>query len=175
MSLTWFAVVAGLAFVFFIAANVSTGEKKIERKIEWLYSVADPGFQRSMGTLLGPQITAGNLARELVNGDQIFAAMLEAIRSARKSITFETYIYWSGKIGQEFADALSDRARAGVRVHLLLDWVGTSKMKHEELDAMTEAGVQIQKYHPIRIYNLGRLNNRTHRKLLVVDGCIGFT
>jgi cardiolipin synthase len=128
-----------------------------------------------MGTLLGPSLIAGNAVRGLLNGDEIFPAMLDAIRSARSTITFETYIYWSGKIGRDFADALSQRARAGVKVHVLLDWVGSGKMDPELLEEMERSGVQIRKYHPLRWYHLSRMNNRTHRKLLVVDGSVGFT
>src|SRR5205823_2495359 len=80
-----------------------------------------------------------------------------------------------GRIGKEFADALADRARSGVRVHLLVDWVGSNRMDPRYLDAMREAGVEIEKYHPPRWYTLHKLNNRTHRKLLVVDGRVGFT
>lgn len=175
MTLSHILVGLAVALVVFFIANVSTGEKKVDRKIAALYSVEDGAFVRSMGNLLGPQLTEGNRTQELLNGDAIFPAMLEAIRGAQKSITFETYIYWSGEIGKEFSQALSDRARAGVRVHVLLDWVGTNKMDDSELDEMREAGVRVEKYHPIRFYNLGRLNNRTHRKLLVIDGSIGFT
>jgi cardiolipin synthase len=128
-----------------------------------------------MGALLGPQLVGGNRVDTLINGDQIFPAMLEAIRSARKTITFETYIYWSGDVGKAFADALAERAKAGVRVHILLDWVGSQKMKAEYLQQMEDAGVEIRKYHPPRWYNINKLNNRTHRKLLVVDGRVGFT
>jgi cardiolipin synthase len=128
-----------------------------------------------MGVLLGPVILPGNRLEVYVNGDEIFPPMLAAIRSARRTISFETYIYWSGKIGQEFADALSERARAGVKVHVLLDWVGSSKMDRKLLEAMEQAGVEIRRYHEPRWYNLNRLNNRTHRKILVVDGITGFT
>ena len=69
----------------------------------------------------------GNRFQELRNGDEIFPSMLAAIRGARKSITFETYIYWSGDIGKNFADALSERARAGVKVHVLIDWLGSRR------------------------------------------------
>src|SRR6266446_553076 len=85
-------------------------------------------------------------------------AVLAAIRGARKTITFETYIYWSGRIGKEFADALADRARSGVRVHLLVDWVGSNRMDPRYLDTMREAGVEIEKYHPPRWYTLHKLN-----------------
>jgi cardiolipin synthase len=101
--------------------------------------------------------------------------MLAAIRDARRTITFETYIYWSGEIGKSFAEALSERARAGVRVHVLLDWVGAGKIDDATIEAMEAAGVEVKKYRPLHWYNLGRMNNRTHRKLLVVDGKTGFT
>ncbi len=173
--MTYLAIVLGTLFVTLLIQNLITGEKKIDRRIEHLYGVADPQFIRSMGTLLGPPLVSGNKVTELVNGNQIFPAMLEAIRSARRSITFETFIYWTGEIGREFAEALAERAAAGVKVHVLLDWVGTSKLDDEALELMKSSGVQIEKYHPLRWYNLGRVNNRTHRKLLVIDGKIGFT
>lgn len=95
--------------------------------------------------------------------------------AARVSITFETYIYWSGDIGQAFADALAERARQGVKVHVLLDWVGSAKMDDSLLAVLTRAGVQVRRFHPPHWSHLGRLNNRTHRKLLVVDGLVGYT
>ena len=168
------AVVA-TAVVTVLLLNFSTGEKKIEKRISSLYAAADPQFARAMGNLLGPAILDGNRITGLQNGDEIFPAMLSAIRSAEKTITFETYIYWSGRIGKAFAEALSERARAGVKVHVLLDWVGSGKMEDALLEEMKSAGIEVEKYHPLRWYNLSRLNNRTHRKLLVVDGVVGFT
>ena len=168
------SIVATLIVVL-LFANFSAGEKQITQEIPRLYSVGDPQFQRSMGIMLGPQIVEGNKVEALLNGDQIFPSMLKAIRGAKETINFETYIYWSGDIGREFAEALSERARAGVKVHLLIDWVGSAKMEEEDLDKMRQSGVEVRKYHPLRWYNLGRINNRTHRKLLVVDGKVGFT
>jgi len=168
-------VLAAVVAVVLLVVNISSGEKKITERIVHEYGVADPQFQRSMSVLLGPPLLDGNRVDTLINGKQIFPAMLAAIRAAKKSITFETYIYWSGKVGQEFAAALADRARNGVHVHLLIDWVGSSKMDPILLDAMRAAGVEIQKYHPLKWYSLSKLNNRTHRKLLVVDGRVGFT
>jgi cardiolipin synthase len=158
-----------------IALNFTTGEKAIERKLPRLYQTDDPQFRRAMGSLLGPGIVGGNRARELLNGDQIFPAMLAAIRAAERSITFETYIYWSGDIGREFADALAERSRAGVKVHVLLDWVGSAKIDESFLKEMQATGVEVRKFHKPAWYNLARLNNRTHRKLLVIDGKTGFT
>ena len=168
------AIIATLAITLLVI-NMQSGEKKIQQRIERLYSVEDPEFLHVMGVMLGPPVLNGNRYRVLVNGDQIFPAMLKAIRAATKTIDFETYIYWSGAIGKEFADALAERARAGVKVHVLLDWVGSQKMDESLVDELKSAGVEIQKYHPPHWSHLGRLNNRTHRKLLVVDGRIGFT
>ncbi len=173
--MTILLVILATLFVTFIIQNVSTGEKKIEKHVEHLYGVDDPQFIRAMSSLLGPPLLGGNKVTELINGDQIFKAMLAAIRGAQRSITFETFIYWSGEIGREFSEALAERAAAGVKVHVLLDWLGTSKLDDEALTLMLDSGVEVEKYHPLRWYNIGRLNNRTHRKLLVVDGTTGFT
>ena len=159
----------------FIVVSLTTAEKKVKRQVGHLYSIHDPEFQRTMGVLLGPTIVPGNRFQALLNGDAIFPSMLDAIRSAQRTVSFETYIYWSGQIGQDFADALADRARAGVKVHVLIDWVGSSKMEKQYLKEMEAAGVEIRRFHEPRWYNLDKLNNRTHRKLLVVDGRIGFT
>lgn len=169
-----FTVLLTLAAVL-VVANFSTGEKNVERQLPRLYPASSPQFLRAMGSLLGPAIVGGNRVQELLNGDQIFPSMLSAIRGAQNSITFETYIYWSGDIGREFADALTERARAGVKVHVLLDWVGSAKVDEKFVDELTVAGVQIRKFHPPHWSQLGRLNNRTHRKLLVVDGSTAFT
>jgi cardiolipin synthase len=167
--------VFGTALVILLVLNLSAGERKINHRIAHLYNVGDAQFVRSMGNLLGPPLLAGNRVVELLNGDAIFPSMLEAIRAAKRTITFETYIYWSGKIGKEFADALCERSAAGVKVHVLLDWVGSGKMDQATLDQMEGAGVQVERYHPLHWYTLTRLNHRTHRKLLVVDGRVGFT
>ncbi len=167
-------VVITIASVLF-AVNFMGGEKKIQKRIERMYSLDDPRFMHELGVLLGPPFVGGNKPQVLLNGDEIFPPMLAAIRSAQKSITFETYIYWSGDIGREFADALAERARLGVKVHVLLDWVGSAKVDEKFVDELTAAGVQIRKFHPPHWSNLGRLNNRTHRKLLVVDGRTAFT
>jgi cardiolipin synthase A/B len=158
-----------------LIANLTSGEKKVEHKIERLYASDDPQFLRSMGLLLGPPVVSGNRFEALVNGDEIFPAMLDAIRSAKHTITFETFIYWSGEIGEQVARALSDQARAGIAVHVLLDWVGSSKMDKRYLNLLREAGAEVIQYHKPHWTGLGRMNDRTHRKLLVVDGQIGFT
>jgi len=164
------------ALLALLAANLfSSGEAQIKQRIEHRYAVADPQFFRAMSVLLGPPLVAGNRVDTLLNGDEIFPAMLKAIREAKRTINFETYIYWSGDVGKQFADALSERAKAGVKVHILLDWVGSQKMDEALLDEMRRAGVDIKKYHALKWFTLDRINNRTHRKLLVTDGRVGFT
>ena len=168
------SVVATLLVVFF-ALNLTSGEKRVKEQLVHRYGIHDAQFQRTMGVLLGPVIIPGNRFATLLNGDEIFPSMLQAIKGAQKTISFETYIYWSGDIGKAFADALSQRARAGVKVNVLLDWLGSSKMDQALLTQMRDAGVHVRRYHEPRWYNFDKLNNRTHRKVLVVDGRIGFT
>ncbi|WP_354686390.1 phospholipase D-like domain-containing protein [Cupriavidus necator] len=170
-----FAIVLLGALAGIVAYNLIGGEKRIERRLDRLYSLADPQFARELGVLLGPPVVDGNRYRVLRNGDEIFPAMLGAIRAAKKNINFESYIYWSGDIGNEFAQALAERAQAGVKVQVLLDAVGSSRIDKSVLDIMSRAGVDVRRYHPVRWYTIGKLNNRTHRKLLLIDGAIGFT
>ena len=161
--------------VVVLAMNFATPEKKLERTILHRYGVSDPQFRREMGVLLGPAILAGNSVVDLENGDEIFPAMLSGIRSAKKTVTFETYIFWSGDVAKQFADAFIERARAGVHVDVTIDWAGSASMDASLLKQMEQAGVKVQRYRPLHWYTLSRLNNRTHRKLLVIDGRIGFT
>jgi cardiolipin synthase A/B len=175
MWLITLTTVAATVLLTILFLNLRTSEKQIRYEVHHEFTVTDPQFIRSMGELLGPAIRTGNKITALHNGDEIFPAMLAAIRGARETITFETYIYWSGEIGQEFSEALSERSRAGVKVHVMLDWVGCGKIEARYLEEMKTAGVEIERYHPIHWHTIARINNRTHRKLLVVDGRIGFT
>jgi cardiolipin synthase len=167
--------IAATLVVGLVALNLRTGEKQIEREVARLYATPDPQFVRAMGVLLGPPILDGNRFQVLVNGDEIFPSMLAAIRTARSTISFESYIYWSGGVGKAFAEALAERAKAGVKVHLLLDWLGSSKLDAQQLAMMEAAGVEVRRFHAPRGSQLARVNNRTHRKLLIVDGKVGFT
>lgn len=153
--------------------NLGSPERKLDYRLQEL-ALEDPTFERCMSHLLGPPLVDGNRIISLSNGDEIFPAMLEAIRGAKSTITFETFIYWSGEIGQEFAGALIERARDGVRVHVLLDWLGSNKLDAESLAELRKAGVEVERYRPLSWYSLSRMNSRTHRKILVVDGRVGF-
>ncbi len=163
---------AATAFATLVINNFISGEKKIRKKIPRRYGIADEQFERSMSQLLGPPILEGNLVTPLENGVEIFPAMLAGIARAKETITFETYIFHGGEVADQFAGALAAKAREGVRVHVLLDGVGCDCVEGEPLRRMREAGVEVEVYH---LKNLGRFNQRTHRKLLVIDGRLGFT
>jgi len=175
--MAWAIVITALVTLLLtvLGMNFMTPEKKLERKVEHRFPIADPQFCREMSVMMGPSVLQGNRITALQNGAEIFPAMLEAIRSANVSVTFESYIYWSGDIGQKFSDALAERAQAGIPVCVTIDWVGSLKMDEDLLARMKDAGVRLHRYRPLHWYHLGRMNNRTHRKLLVVDGRIGFT
>ena len=165
--------IAATLMVSMFWRNLSSPERRLDYRLKEL-AVHDETFQQCMSHLLGPPLVAGNRVKCLVNGDQIFPAMLAAIRAATSTVTFETYIFWSGEIGREFTTTLCERAAAGVKVHLLLDWLGSNKLDANAIADLECAGVEVERYRPLRWYNLSRMNSRTHRKLLIVDGRIGF-
>jgi cardiolipin synthase A/B len=165
----------GTALAVLLVANLTLGDKVIDENVPSLYTVADPQFVRAMGVMLGPALLPGNRTRALVNGDEIFPDMLAAIRGARQTITFEMYIYWKGAIGEQFTAALAERAQAGVKVHVLIDALGSQKIDPGVIERMKAAGVQVALYNPVRWNTIARMNNRTHRKIMVVDGRIGYT
>jgi cardiolipin synthase len=136
------------------------------------YGVDSAEFRRSLD-VLGNEMVPYNNAVLLENGDGSFPAMLGAIRAARESINMELFIFNEGKIATEFAHALADKAREGVEVRLLLDDFGSHPGPLSDL--MEKAGVKLRWYKPLRIYSIYKLGKRTHRKILTVDGRIGFT
>jgi len=169
-----FTVLATTLAVLLIA-NLTLGDKRIDQRVAALYPVTDAQFRRSMNVLFGPPLVGGNRVEALLNGDRIFGDMLKAIRGARETITFESYIYWSGDTGAAFTRALAERARAGVKVHLLFDALGSGKIDDQAVKEMKAAGVEVERYNPWRWDTLARINNRTHRKIMVVDGRVGYT
>ncbi len=159
--------------LFFSGCALKTG-KQARQEIAPRYSTNSPEFRQSVGSLLGPNFVSGNNITTLVNGTRIFPAMLSAIRSAKHSINFETYVFWDGEVGREFTEALAERARAGVHVSAILDAQGTRKMGLENRAILRKAGVEVVKYHTAFWLDPRRYNNRTHRKLLIIDGRIAF-
>jgi len=158
-----------------IIANLMPERRDLQQPLPHHLAAADDQFKISMGALFGSNSIPGNKVETLVNGNQIFPSMLRALRVAKNTITFETYIYWRGDIANQFADVLSQKAREGVAVKVLLDWVGSIPMEETLIEHMQSAGVEVVRFRPVKWSTVDRINNRTHRKLLVVDGRIGFT
>jgi cardiolipin synthase len=169
----WLNLSLFAAAIFLSGCAIKVG-KQPRQEVTPLYSAASPEFRQSVGSLLGPNFVGGNNITTLINGNQIFPAMLSAIRSAKRSINFETYIFWDDEIGKEFTNTLAERARAGVHVNMILDAQGTRKMGLANRKQLEEAGVQLVKYHSALWLDPRRYNNRTHRKLLIVDGKTAF-
>ena len=144
----------------YVAPNVQVGESAFVRAME-------------AHTLSG--LVAGNRAQVLLNGDQIFPAMLAAIRGARTTITFANFVYEDGDVAREMAEALAERCRAGVGVNVLVDAVGSNKMSMALRTMLSASGCHFARYHSVNPFALKRFNHRNHRRILVVDGRIGFT
>ncbi len=154
---------AGCSYIF--------SEKRTVYEYEPSYGVDSPEFRRSLDAL-GTEMVPNNRAVLLQNGDETFEAMLAALRGAHESINIEMYIFNHGAIATEFARVLSERARSGVEVRLLVDGFGSHLGDLE--GEMASAGVKVEQYKPLRIYSLDRVGNRTHRRIVTVDGRVGF-
>lgn len=150
--------------------------KSLEYKLEHTFSVSSPEFFGSALALTNPVPRPGNKIELLQNGDQFFPAMLEAIRSAKTTVNFAAYIVKSDDIGHQFRDAFCERARAGVEVRVLLDGVGSGwDLDNSDVRMMTDAGCKFAYYHPVQSWRMDRANRRSHRRMLIIDGKIGFT
>lgn len=163
------AVVSGFVGAV-LAKNFFESEKKVTHSIITDYGVENPAFARTISQLLGPPLLEGNHVEIFNDGDEIFPAMLDAIRKAKHSITFENFVFVSGRVARQFAGAFAERALAGVKVHVLQDAIGCNCIHGEEFSVMRRSGVEVEIF---RYFNL-RFNERTHRKLLVIDGQVGF-
>ncbi|WP_327714105.1 phospholipase D-like domain-containing protein [Streptomyces sp. NBC_00490] len=132
-------------------------------------------IRRRLERLIGIAATEGNALTVLRNGDEIFPAMLTAIRSAEHTVDMMTFVYWKGDIAREFAQTLAERARAGLRVRLLLDGFGSRLIETDQLEAMERAGVQVAWFRKPLYLSPLKQNHRCHRKVLVVDEETAFT
>jgi cardiolipin synthase len=173
----WFWVCVVLTFALVLGAYFwKTSAKILQEPIVIDYGPVDPPFASAMGPIVGAEFVAGNKVELLVNGDQFFPSMLRAIKEAQKTITLETYIWTPGKVSEDFIFALMERSRAGVKVHVLVDGMGTLKFEDDDRERLREAGVEIHKYGREHWWEVKpNINHRTHRKILVVDGRVGFT
>ena len=167
------AVVAGALLALLLTAG---GCSSVPPHLELpALQMGDPSFRATLVAYTGNAVVSGNRVEVLLNGDQIFPAKIAAIRAARKSITYAQYVFEEGQPASDTAQALAERCRAGVPVHVLLDAVGALAMPTQYLDWMTEAGCKVVFYHPLNPWSLDRVNERNHRRILVVDGTVGFT
>lgn len=160
------------AVLFF---NAIPKEIRVLDSINAHYDVRDAGFQRESGLLTGREWVSGNSISVLENGEAIYSAMLDAIRSAEESVTFETYQFHDGKVGNKFAEALAGAADRGVRVHVIMDYVGSIDASEDQLERMRDAEVELIRWRNPAWYQIARFNYRTHRKLLIKDGRIAYT
>lgn len=168
----WAIGAGAMAFVSYLIAPAEAAPRF---GLDHEFPVDSPEFVGTVAGASGSPFLPGNRLELLNNGDAFYPPMLDAIRGAEHSITIEAYIYWAGEIGGVFAEALAERARAGCCVKILLDAIGSASIGSEILDVLEGGGCQVAWYNPIRWYTLGRFNNRTHRKSLIVDGEVAFT
>ncbi|WP_217912744.1 phospholipase D-like domain-containing protein [Miltoncostaea marina] len=176
MNRRWPAAIALWAVVWY--ASDSLRHRREGGRGYELQEVADvgsEGFLRAAEALTGAPVTRGNRAELLINGDRIFPAFLETIAGARRTLNLLTYVYWTGEIAEQVADAVCERAEAGVECRVLLDAVGAVKMDGGLIRRMEDCGVVVRRFRPPKPYALRRANNRTHRKILVADGTVGLT
>lgn len=163
------------ALAFIIFANAVPVPMRVAESLTHVPAVDSQEFRHLQSVLLDSTATPGNSIDILENGDEIFAAKLEAINQANESITFETFEFWGEEIGGAFADALAEAAQRGVAVHAIFDFLGSVPANSDKFRRMEEAGVEVVRWRRPSWYQLARFNSRTHRKLLVVDGRVGFT
>ncbi len=163
-------VSAGVVAIFLLLA-----QDQVTLRTRSAVGAAEPRHANYLGGLLGVQLTRGNRFTVLTNGDQIFPAMLESIRAAKRRISFETYIYTAGEMGETFTRAFEEAARRGVRVNLVVDAVGGSGIEKEHVKRLQVAGCRLATFNQPRWYSIEEINYRTHRKLLIVDGLTAFT
>ncbi len=156
------------------------GTAKYRRNARTTYQFADlpapgsPGFDRLLSTVSGASVTSGNRVRVLRNGGRTFPAMLSAIAAATSTIDLSSYIYWPGEVASAFTEALAERARAGIEVNVVLDGWGSAKLGPAGVCALEETGANITFFRPPSWHTVHKLNNRMHRRLLIVDGRIAF-
>jgi cardiolipin synthase len=172
----WIGLILALGAIVSLLCILLIRRHTLEYHLEHTFAISDPEFFGSALALSDPVPTESNAIEVLQNGDEYFPAMLEAIRTAKKTINFEAYIVYSDEVGRAFCEALSERARAGIEVRVLLDGVGSGwSLNNSDVRMMEHAGCKFTYYHPTHSWRVDRTNRRSHRRVLVVDGRIGFT
>lgn len=169
LALIALALQAGLLFIALFAPGLR-------------YLISDPRaepldseqFYQTLCVLTNAQCGENTKIEVLANGENYYAAELEAVRAARSTIHLEAYIFIDGKVSHSFLDAMEERARAGVEVRIVADAIGSASLSSERIERLRQAGGKFEWYGPLRWYSWPRLNNRTHRELLIVDGSTAF-
>ncbi len=168
----WLSIAFAVFLVWFILVVLFT--PGIKYHLSHRTSVHDPGFLYAIQSTCQATLHHGNRATILTDGTEFYPAMIEAIRGATRSVNMELYIFQPGKIADQFIAALSDRARQGVNVTIVVDAIGSFSLRGRPVRRLRKAGCRIESYQRVRWFSLARLNNRTHRELLVIDGRIAF-
>ncbi len=167
-------------FILFIVAAVVAvllmlAQDQVTLKVRSAVGAREPRHAAYQAGLTGSDLTRGNEFDVLDNGDEIFPAMLDAVKGAKRRISLETYIYEDGQVASQFSAALEEAARRGVRVNIVVDSIGGSGMKDEDIKRLKAAGCRVAQFNSPSWYSLEEVNYRTHRKILVVDGAVGFS
>jgi cardiolipin synthase len=171
-----YLIALAAAFAFSVAISLLNRPAEIDYDLPHAFGVRDPTFLPSVQATDVPSAIHGNRVSILANGVEILPAMLSAIAAAQKSVNMEAYIFWSDEVGTQFRDALTERASHGIEVRLLLDGVGSAKrFSKSDLEILRRAGCRVEFFRPVRPWMLDVINRRTHRRILVVDGKVGFT
>jgi cardiolipin synthase len=177
MSLLVFDVLTAIAIAFLLLMLIlAFFEPGLRFKIRSAPSALPESedFLRMLASLTNATIHTRNRIEVLTNGEVFYEAELDVIRHAKRNINIEAYIFQKGRVAASFIDALIERAEAGVQVNLVLDALGSFSTWESYLKRLRDAGGRVEWYHPIRWYTLPRINNRTHRTLMIVDGRVGF-
>lgn len=172
----WISVTLAFLGIVLIFCLLFIRRHTLPYHFEHTFAVSDPEFVGSALGMGDPILIAGNRIELLQNGDEYFPAMLRAIRAAQKTINFEAFILYSDAIGTQFRDALCERARAGIEVRVLVDGIGSGwSLNNSDVKMMQKAGCKFSYYHPTHSWRVDRTNRRSHRRILVIDGKVGFT
>ena len=164
-----------LIAALFVALGLLLAQDQVTLRVRSAAAAEDPRHPHYIAALLGVDLQTGNTYDVLANGDQFFPAMLEAINNAKRRISFESYIYDTGSVADQFTAAFEQAARRGVKVRMVVDSVGASSMDERHADRLRAAGCELAEFNTPQWYSLEEINYRTHRKLLVVDGEVAFT
>lgn len=170
--MSWLEYAGAIFLIWLVLVFLFT--PAIDYRLACRTSVHDNDFLYTLQSTCQAAVHHGNTVTVFTNGPSFYPAMIEAIRSAQRSINMELYIFQPGQVADQFIDALADRARNGVNVTIVLDALGSFSISGSSARRLRKAGCRVASYHRLQWYSLARLNNRTHRELLVVDGKIAF-